>query len=292
MAKRTHGNYFPNSANVAATWLLRDKVSAPVLLPQRGPTYQPRATPWVAEIEDQPKPCKGAARWSHGLGFAVVSPLQGFGCQVLSPPRALPWADMFWPPRGKNHRKAHVGSSVVLVVIAALFLSTTPASGHDMDIFARVDGTTIHGEVHYGGDTPAKDLTVTVFAPAHQEIGQTKTDDRGQFQWEAKHRCDHLLMATTSDGHAVEYTVTAAELPDTLPTIDGEASHTHTPTNAPGDTDIATLRTEIGLLRRDIADYQRRVRLSDILGGIGYLVGLSGAAFYFLGVRRKESKTV
>ncbi len=71
-------------------------------LPRRGPTYQPRATPWVVGTGSRSKPCKGAIRWPCGGGVTVVSPLQGFDCYVLSSPRALPWADMFGPLRGKN----------------------------------------------------------------------------------------------------------------------------------------------------------------------------------------------
>ncbi len=37
--------------------------------PRRGPTYQPRATPWVADTGSQPKPCKSATGWLHGVGF-------------------------------------------------------------------------------------------------------------------------------------------------------------------------------------------------------------------------------
>ena len=41
-------------------------------------------------------------------------------------------------------------------------------------------------------------------------------------------------------------------------------------------------------LREDLVRYEDRVRLHDVLGGIGCILGLMGLTFYFLGVRRKE----
>jgi nickel transport protein len=42
-------------------------------------------------------------------------------------------------------------------------------------------------------------------------------------------------------------------------------------------------------LQREIADLKETTRLHDILGGIGYIMGIGGVVFYFLGVRRKKS---
>jgi nickel transport protein len=45
---------------------------------------------------------------------------------------------------------------------------------------------------------------------------------------------------------------------------------------------------ELVELRREFQDFRQEVRWHDVLGGIGYIVGVAGIAFYFLGVRRKE----
>jgi nickel transport protein len=41
-------------------------------------------------------------------------------------------------------------------------------------------------------------------------------------------------------------------------------------------------------LRKEVARYENKVRLHDVLGGIGCILGFMGLAFYFLGVRRRE----
>ena len=49
------------------------------------------------------------------------------------------------------------------------------------------------------------------------------------------------------------------------------------------------LTAELAALRRELRQYEQRIRLRDVLGGIGYIVGMAGVAFYFLGVRRRQS---
>ncbi|HOU21896.1 MAG TPA: hypothetical protein PKX16_06700 [Kiritimatiellia bacterium] len=51
--------------------------------------------------------------------------------------------------------------------------------------------------------------------------------------------------------------------------------------------ELQALQKQIVELRRDLAARDDRTRLRDILGGIGYILGLMGLAFYFLGTRRK-----
>ena len=52
----------------------------------------------------------------------------------------------------------------------------------------------------------------------------------------------------------------------------------------------SAIRADIGQLREDLAAEKQRMRLNGIVGGIGCILGISGAAFYFLGVRRKQSR--
>jgi len=49
----------------------------------------------------------------------------------------------------------------------------------------------------------------------------------------------------------------------------------------------AAVAKRIRPLVREISELKEEVRFHDILGGIGYILGLAGVAFYFLGVRRR-----
>lgn len=66
-------------------------------------------------------------------------------------------------------------------------------------------------------------------------------------------------------------------------------AHNHQPAEAADSGDRAgQLLAEVAALRDQLHEYEQRVRLRDILGGIGYIVGIAGLAFYFLGVRCKR----
>jgi nickel transport protein len=52
----------------------------------------------------------------------------------------------------------------------------------------------------------------------------------------------------------------------------------------------AAVNKRIRPLVREIRDLREEVRFHDILGGIGYIMGLAGLAFYFLGVRKRRDR--
>jgi len=41
-------------------------------------------------------------------------------------------------------------------------------------------------------------------------------------------------------------------------------------------------------LERELRAFKEEIRFHDIIGGIGYIVGVMGLAFYFLGIRRRD----
>jgi len=143
-------------------------------------------------------------------------------------------------------------------------------------------------------------------------MAQTTTDQDGKFTLEAKFRCDHRLMVQTTDGHGVDFTVFADELPKELPPRgkmpdiaeksmleDATATKTAARTAATIDCqqlesvreEIAGLRSGINECRKEIWKYQQQIRFRDIMGGIGWILGIAGIAFYFLGLRRKQSNS-
>ena len=55
-----------------------------------------------------------------------------------------------------------------------------------------------------------------------------------------------------------------------------------------GHADVEAIGRQVAALRRDFDRYRNELRLRDVLGGLGYILGIMGTAFYFLGVRRRE----
>ncbi|NQU75435.1 MAG: hypothetical protein HQ546_03845 [Planctomycetes bacterium] len=119
-------------------------------------------------------------------------------------------------------------------------------------------------------------------------------------------KCDHLLRIDTGDGHAASFVVKGHELPDDLPAL----SDTATKITSEAPTQLVSTETvgqhelpakledviskavskQIRPLREQIDRLEERIRLRDVLGGIGYILGITGIAFYFLGRRKAENK--
>jgi len=203
----------------------------------------------------------------------------------------------------------------VALVLLCCVCCTTPASGHKLTIFATVQGNTVEGEVYFHDGTPARNAAVTVFDPGGEVLGKASTDQDGKFTFELRFRCDHKLIADAGLGHQAEYTVEADELPRDLPAGGsgdsvGEAdpvspathdhqhghqhNHEHGPAKPPDEenltAEIQALAQQVNALRKDLDKWKGRLRLQDIVGGIGYILGIMGLVSYFLGARRKEKR--
>ena len=169
--------------------------------------------------------------------------------------------------------------------------SASSAVGHEMTIHAHVHGTEIHGDVIDGGGIAMGGMKVTAYSPSGETLGETTTDDRGQFTLVATQICDWRIVAS-GGGHRADCIVRAEELPPDLSEAEsaghshshGEAGHAH---DDPG-ADVSELLRQVTALRRDLQSLQEKRRWQDVIGGVGYILGLMGLAFYFLGARQRE----
>jgi len=50
---------------------------------------------------------------------------------------------------------------------------------------------------------------------------------------------------------------------------------------------LTELRTQIDELRRQISESDERLRFRDILGGVGFILGLAGVAYYMKARQRR-----
>lgn len=207
-----------------------------------------------------------------------------------------------------DNRGSGVGqASGSLLVLTLFLLCPETVFAHRLYVFARLEGATILGRAYFPGDVPAQHIDVIVRDPSGGELGRTTTDDNGNFLFAARKRVDHCLTAETPDGHAGQYTVRAAALPDSLaadvPTESGRTLvvlPTRGPPDVPcaspaKDSDPASVRDQLAELGRQLDDLRQqiyesdaRLRFRDILGGIGFILGLAGIALY-VKARQKRS---
>jgi nickel transport protein len=195
-----------------------------------------------------------------------------------------------------------VGGGLIAALLAAVLIALLPlpVQAHRLNVFASADGAVIRGSVYFQGMIPARNAPVTVRDPEGTLLAETVADDAGRFAFEAARRVDHHIVADLSDGHRATFVIAAAQLPPSLPAPGADRSANAAGTKAtqqamPSEATIeaivdAAVARHVGPLRQQIAAYEDKIRWHDILGGIGYIVGMTGLAFYCLARRRTDSQ--
>lgn len=195
-----------------------------------------------------------------------------------------------------------------------------PAQAHKLKAFATVEGATINGYAYFTPGGRAKQADVTVTGPGGVEVLKTGVDGEGNFRFVAKQKVDYTITVDGGDAHIATFVIHAADLPDSLPApgdgkllpldapVIGAAPAAAASADVPADAtagnpaapaiDPAALRAmiqesvahEINPLREQLDAFQEQVTWHDVLGGIGYIFGLCGVAYYFANRKRPANQ--
>lgn len=224
-----------------------------------------------------------------------------------------------------NKHLYNIRAPLLLPSMLLLVTADRPAWAHKVYLYAEAVGQKLQGRAYFRGGEPAQQALLRVFFPDGRLLLQTKTDENGQFSFRAPARCDYRLVVDTGDGHGAETMVPAADLPESLPLLEntslappetplsaGEnpssedaqnvcqpgasspASGRTSPPSAPSDRLVQEIEEavhrQIAPLARKIEQLEHRTRWTDVLAGIGYIVGLTGMGFYLLGIQKNRQK--
>ncbi len=200
----------------------------------------------------------------------------------------------FFPVRLVLH-----GAGFLLLILT---LWPTAVLAHGMHVFASVEGRTITGRAYFRKSAPAKDARVRLQGPDGQTLQSTRTDADGAFRFTVAQRGAYTIRVDTPDGHSATWTVADEEFGAGPTAQQGSNAEAESPAPAPAPAarteDAPLTRAEAERLfqrlraeqRKELAAFEDRERVRDVVAGIGFLLGLTGIAFYFLGVRRKEKQ--
>jgi nickel transport protein len=200
-----------------------------------------------------------------------------------------------------------------------LFSGIDSAYAHKVMLFAWTDGDQIFTQSKFSGGKKVKGQKITVYDPNDRKLLEGKTDDKGEFSFNVPERTTLKLVLSAGAGHRAEWTVTREEIeemsgeksaksiltkPQGKVPIDAPPSETDR-TRANGkpqarnpqgpDTDQIERAVERALDKKlkpvikmidDSLD--RGPTVGEILGGIGYIIGLMGIAAYFHYRRGKD----
>ncbi|MEQ9348229.1 MAG: cobalt ABC transporter permease [Thalassospira sp.] len=192
------------------------------------------------------------------------------------------------------------------VLLAGLVLGAGHAHAHKVIASVFPSGSSVEGEVGFSNGDMAADTLVEVFDPQGNKIDEVKTDADGFFVYTPNQKIDLVFRADLGAGHVAETTFAIADLSD-IDTLDESVSQSSaggaqaavaTNGNSSGNKAIsqeqeeliaAIVRDELRPLRREITAYKEKNDLQSILGGIGYIFGFFGIAYY-IAARRLRAK--
>ena len=183
---------------------------------------------------------------------------------------------------------------VYALVVLASFSFTADCLAHKITVFAYVDQNMVKTESKFSGGRAAQHCQLSrITGGASVLIGET--DEQGMFDFPVPTPKEGFeLIVTCGDGHQGKWRIEADELLGTVST----PSHTEvSPPSSPLPSATSDIRlilreelaTELGSIKRQLAELQQdKVSFADIMGGLGYFLGLAGLASYMR--FRKESQ--
>ena len=191
----------------------------------------------------------------------------------------------------------------ILFLFSISVLLPLTANAHKLRIFAWPEADIIYGETAFSGDRKPKNAEITVQdAASHTVLLSTRTDEQGKFSFKVPRKAvvehlDLLLVVNAGEGHRGEWPMPAAEYlnlsstPNTTGVTESPPTVTKKVPSSAAET-ATTFVIDEQLLRRIVAEELENkltplIRilakskdnspdLQDILGGIGYILGLAG----------------
>jgi nickel transport protein len=197
-----------------------------------------------------------------------------------------------------HHQKTLYPIKILCVLIMAGIMFCPAAYAHKASIFAWVQGDTIHTQSKLMGGKRPNQALVEVFDENQNLLLKGRTDARGQFSFPVPQKSNLKIVLNAGAGHLAYWSLTPNDFMDAA--SDSSHGHTHesavyteasqTTNGAHPDLvtreEIATLVAaaldqKLGPVMAKLAEMdQNRIKPSDIIGGLGYIIGLVGLAAY------------
>ena len=193
------------------------------------------------------------------------------------------------------------GCQFLVMGVVLLILVPALARAHKVTVFAWVEGDRVYTESKFSGGRVAKDARIEVYNAAGEKLLEGRTDDEGKFAFKPPRPEDLQIVLIAGAGHRNEWRLSAEEFTDagaaaasspaasvveTAPSQSGslESPPSGTITLSPGEFQALieqALDRKLAPIMHRLVALDQGPSLSDIIGGIGYIIGLVGLAAYF-----------
>jgi nickel transport protein len=170
------------------------------------------------------------------------------------------------------------------------------AQAHKVNVFAYTEGDQVYVEGYFSDGTRAKNSEVTVRDSNGRQLIQGKTDEKGDFIFPVTERQALSITLNAGQGHQSTFDIPLDEIagqddpPPAMTAVAAQPVSADPVSAAQGDSagvSEAMVRKAVAQgvlpLAREISELKERRGLSDIVGGIGLIMGILGIFAYFRG---------
>ena len=197
-------------------------------------------------------------------------------------------------------------ASFLIAAIWFLGIGAPAAYAHKLKVFATAVGADISGYAYFVPGGRAQEAGVIVKRADGSVADNLRTNENGEFSFTATSATDHAILVDAGDGHEASYTLHAAEIAIGAETATGAPVATSAqaaqsvpfPTASPsaGNVDIASIveqavARQLRPLREQIDAWQEKIWFHDVLGGLGYIIGIAGLFYGLTGTRRAREES-
>ena len=189
---------------------------------------------------------------------------------------------------------------ILIFIFLIIMIINISVFAHKVNIFAYVEGDKVYTESYFNDGKKCIDSKIEVFDNQGNKLLEGLTDGEGEFSFEVPPEDGDLkIVLDAGMGHRAEYIIPANELRGVMGLIK-EKSEELIPAVSP---EISSLDLkEIQSLIEDALDkklepimremieikksQEAKISPTEIIGGIGYIIGIFGIVAYFLSRKR------
>lgn len=189
---------------------------------------------------------------------------------------------------------------ILIFTFLIIIMMDVSVFAHKVNIFAYVEGEKIYTESYFNDGKKCIDSKIEVFDNQGNKLLEGLTDKEGEFSFEVPSENGNLkIVLTASMGHRAEYSISADEIRGSVGLIKEEneepVSIVFPETSSVDLKEIQsiiedTLDEKLKPIMREIIEIKKsqedRISPTEIIGGIGYIIGIFGIAAYFLSRKR------
>ena len=192
---------------------------------------------------------------------------------------------------------------ILIFIFLIIIMMDVSAFAHKVNIFAYVDGDKVYTESYFNDGKKCVDSKIEVFDNQGNKLLEGLTDEDGMFSFEipSEDVVDGGLkvVLTASMGHRAEYIIPANE-PRGVTGLIKEKIEERVSAVSPEvslldlkeiqsiieNTLDEKLKPIIGEMREIKKSQEDRILPTEIIGGVGYIIGIFGIIAYFLSRKR------